>query len=104
MHRSASTRVLLAVTAFALPILRTQASNEDPPSAKPNRHAGGLLAFDVRDAETGQPIPCKLTFVGVEGTPRPAFTHNDIGRPEGELAIAAFDLSLIHISEPTRLG
>jgi hypothetical protein len=55
------------------------------------RHRGGLLSFDVSDAATGLPIPCKLTFVGVEGTPRPVFTHNDIGRPEGELAISAFD-------------
>jgi hypothetical protein len=59
--------------------------------AAPNRHSGGLLLFDVRDADTDQPIPCKLTFVGVDGTPRPSFTHNDIGRPEGEFAISAFD-------------
>ena len=45
----------------------------------------------MRDADTDAPIPCKLTFVGLAGTPRPFFTHNDIGRPEGELAIAAFD-------------
>jgi hypothetical protein len=65
---------------------------ELPPAAEqPNRHAGGLLAWDVRDAATDAPIPCKLTFVGVEGTPRPLFTRTDIGRPEGELAIAAFD-------------
>ena len=34
--------------------------------------------------------PCKLTFIGVEGTPNPAFTHSDIGRPEGKLAISSF--------------
>jgi hypothetical protein len=45
----------------------------------------------VRDARTGQPIPCKLTFVGVDGTPTPAFTGADIGRPEGARAIAAYD-------------
>src|SRR5205085_3374949 len=55
------------------------------------RRAEGDLAFDVRDASTGQPIPCKLTFVGVKGTPRPAFTHNDIGRIEGDGTIAAYD-------------
>ncbi|HEX7499788.1 MAG TPA: CehA/McbA family metallohydrolase [Polyangia bacterium] len=59
--------------------------------APANRHSGGLVAFDVRDADTDARIPCKLTFVGLAGTPRPFFTHNDIGRPEGELAIAAFD-------------
>src|ERR1035437_656582 len=70
---------------------------QNPAGAPPHgqlaadRHGGGLLAFDVTDTDTGQPIPCKLTFVGVEGTPKPSFTHNDIGRPEGELAIAAFE-------------
>lgn len=59
------------------------------PGPRPSRNEG-LLVYDVRDAATGQPVPCKLTFVGVDGTPKPAFTHNDIGRPEGELAIAAF--------------
>jgi hypothetical protein len=49
------------------------------------------LAFDVRDARTGEPIPCKLTFVGVAGTPTPTFTRVDIGRQEGDLAIAAYD-------------
>ncbi len=63
----------------------------DQEHAPVNCHAGGLLTYDVRDADSGQPIPCKLTFVGVEGTPKPTFTHNDIGRPEGELAIAAFE-------------
>jgi hypothetical protein len=51
----------------------------------------GELAFDVREAPSGDPIPCKLTLVGVEGTPNPQFTRVDIGRPEGETAIAAFN-------------
>ena len=86
-----------AVVAFgktAGPEPATSTAQAERPSAPPapaNRHAGGLLAFDVRDADTDAPIPCKLTFVGLAGTPRPFFTHNDIGRPEGELAIAAFD-------------
>ena len=69
------------------------ASPGSPPRPAPvaNRHSGGLVAYDVRDADTDEPIPCKLTFVGVDGTARPAFTHNDIGRPEGDLAIAAYD-------------
>src|SRR3954469_4636751 len=57
--------------------------------ARPERE--GALAFDVRDAATGEAIPCKLTFVGVAGTPTPAFTRIDIGRAEGDLAIAAYD-------------
>ncbi len=50
----------------------------------------GDLKFDVRDAPDGRAIPCKLTFVGVDGTADPQFTHNDIGRPIGMTGIAAF--------------
>jgi hypothetical protein len=85
-----------ALAASARPAAHEQATGgahpELPPANnQPDRHAGGLLVYDVRDAETDAPIPCKLTFVGVAGTPRPLFTRTDIGRPEGELAIAAFD-------------
>ena len=31
----------------------------------------GELAFDVREAPSGEPIPCKLTLVGVDGHARP---------------------------------
>jgi hypothetical protein len=51
----------------------------------------GVLTFDVREAPSGEAIPCKLTLIGVEGTPDPRFTRVDIGRPEGEAAIAAFN-------------
>jgi hypothetical protein len=112
MHFPASARLFLIPTALALPIASassralshpgeaaagtilekpTQSPEEERPKLPADRHHGGQLSFDVRDAETGKPIPCKLTFAGVEGTLRPVFTHNDIGRPEGELAIAAFD-------------
>ena len=101
--------LLLLLTALAVPLAIFGARDlsaapeparvleKNPAGAPPHgqlaadRHAGGLLGFDVTDADTGQPIPCKLTFVGVEGTPKPSFTHNDIGRPEGEMAIAAFE-------------
>jgi hypothetical protein len=33
-------------------------------------------------------MPCKLTLVGAEGTRDPAFTHNDIGRQEGDAILA----------------
>jgi hypothetical protein len=56
-----------------------------------DRWADGLVYWDVRDADRGQPIPCKLTFTGVRGTINPEFTRVDIGRPEGDLAIAAFE-------------
>jgi hypothetical protein len=51
----------------------------------------GGLSYDVRDAKTGEPIPCKLTLVGVAGTKDPELTRVDIGRPEGDKAIAAFN-------------
>jgi hypothetical protein len=62
------------------------------PDVVPGRlPAEAELAFDVREAPSGGPIPCKLTLIGVEGTPTPQFTRVDIGRPEGDTAIAAFN-------------
>src|SRR5450631_2996848 len=60
-----------------------------PPPPKLVPEAG--LAYDVRDSRTGKPIPCKLTFVGVDGTRDPEFTRVDIARQEGDGAIAAFN-------------
>jgi hypothetical protein len=54
----------------------------------PTLPAVGGLTWEVRDAETGAPIPCKLTLLGVEGTPDPKFTKNDIGRQEGDAVVA----------------
>lgn len=62
-----------------------------PATAPAHLGPEGELAFDVREAPSGGPIPCKLTLVGVEGTPTPLFTRVDVGRPEGEGAIAAFN-------------
>ena len=62
-----------------------------PALAPPKLAAEGGIAYDVRDAKTGKPIPCKLTFVGVDGTHDPEFTRVDIARQEGEGAIAAFN-------------
>jgi hypothetical protein len=65
-----------------------RAPAEAPPVHLP---AEGELAFDVREAPSGGPIPCKLTLIGVDGTPTPQFTRVDIGRPEGDGAVAAFN-------------
>ena len=81
--------VLLAKRAEPHPESEPRAS-ETEKQPQVSRHTGALVAWDIRDADTGQPIPCKLTFIGVDGTPNPAFTHNDIGRPEGDMAISAF--------------
>jgi hypothetical protein len=48
----------------------------------------GGLSFDVRDARTGEPIPCKLTLVGVDGSPDPELTKVDIGREESDALLA----------------
>src|SRR5215831_15960346 len=70
----------------------TAAGARAPAEAAPGHLAPeGELSFDVREGPSGGPIPCKLTLVGVEGTPNPQFTRVDIGRPEGETAIAAFN-------------
>lgn len=92
MHPWSTPTHVVAVAGLLLAI--PAQSHEGAPAGKPtaivDRHAGALLAWDVRDGDTGRPIPCKLTFIGVDGTPNPSFTHNDIGRPEGDLAIAAY--------------
>ena len=46
------------------------------------------LSFDVRDAKSGNPIPCKLTLVGVDGTRDPEFTRVDIGHQDGDSLVA----------------
>jgi hypothetical protein len=84
---AAAVCILLAGRADSHP---SAPSLAEPKPANVNRQAGALMAWDVRDADTGQSIPCKLTFIGVDGTAKPAFTHNDIGRPEGDMAISAF--------------
>lgn len=59
------------------------------PARAPQRHAtDGWLHFEVRDAATDQPIPAKVTLVGVDGTPDPALTHNDLVRQEGGAILA----------------
>jgi hypothetical protein len=62
-----------------------------PPPAPPRLPVEGGLSFDVRDGQTGQLIPCKLTLVGVDGTPDPELTRVDIARQEGDGTIAAFN-------------
>jgi hypothetical protein len=36
----------------------------------------GIVRFEVRDAETGEPLPARLTFFGVNGTATPNFGPN----------------------------
>jgi hypothetical protein len=42
----------------------------------------GDLGFHVRDAETGQAIPCRLTLIGTHGTRTPELARDDLPRPE----------------------
>src|SRR5215831_17192463 len=96
--RNALVVTALAVTASALLARRAAVSSAarppNPPAAPAppanQLRAEGGLSFDVRDAQTGEPIPCKLTLVGVDGTPDPELTRVDIGRQEGN-AIAAYN-------------
>ncbi len=62
-----------------------------PAAPPPKLPAEAAVGYDVRDAQTGRPIPCKLTFIGVDGTRDPEFTRVDIARQEGDGAIAAFN-------------
>ena len=55
------------------------------------RGGGGASATTCATRRPAAPIPCKLTFIGVDGTRDPEFTRVDIGRQEGDGAIAAFN-------------
>jgi hypothetical protein len=84
-----------AVTASVLVAKHAATSPPATGNAAARAHAAhlrpeGVLSFDVRDAKTGDPIPCKLTLVGVDGTPDPELTRVDIGREEDD-ALAAYN-------------
>jgi len=85
--------VLLAGAAAVVGVVRWRTAWGGVPAPAPpvRLEPEGGLSFDVRDARTGQPIPCKLTLVGVSGTKDPELTRVDIGRPEGDKAIAAYN-------------
>jgi hypothetical protein len=83
-----SALTLAAAGGFAAWLSPRTATTAAPPG--PSLPPVGDFTWDVRDADTGAPIPCKFTFLGVDGTGSPAFTRNDIGRQE-ENAIAAHD-------------
>src|SRR5438309_11317597 len=93
---SASRRSAVAVAACALVgaaiglghVRGAASAVAPPPAAHVQLRPEGVLSFDVRDAKTGEPVPCKLTLAGADGTPDPELTRNDIGRQEAE-AIAA---------------
>ncbi len=46
------------------------------------------LRFTVKEADSDALIPAKLTLLGVEGTPDPAFSQTDLGRQEGGAVLA----------------
>ena len=79
-----------AVLAFVYPGPRASvaARPTTTPAALPVVAPEGGLSFDVRDAQTGESIPCKLTLVGVDGSLDPAFTKVDIGREESDALLA----------------
>jgi hypothetical protein len=50
----------------------------------------GFLVFEIRDADTGELMPGKVTLLGANGTPDPRMTTTDIGREEAG-AVAAYN-------------
>src|SRR6185503_11983615 len=85
-------RIVVVGIGYALGVSAVVAATAGAPAPPaPTLPAAAGVAYDVRDAKTGQPIPCKLTFVGVDGTRDPEFTRVDIARQEGDGAIAAFN-------------
>ena len=60
------------------------------PHALPQLLPVGPLGFEVLDAATQQPMPARLTLIGVHGTPDPQFTTRDIGRQDGD-SITAYN-------------
>lgn len=78
---------VLILAAIGLIAVRARSAAPALPTLPPE----GGLTFEVRDADSGTPIPCKLTLVGVDGTPNPRFTKNDIGKQEGDGTVEAYD-------------
>ena len=92
-RRSASLIATALAVACALLMFRWAAHSATAigPGGKPIKlllPPEGGLSFDVRDAKTGEPVPCKLTLIGVDGSRDPAFTRNDIGRQDGDSVTA----------------
>ncbi len=50
----------------------------------------GTIAYEIRDARSGEAMPGKLTILGAGKTPTPLFTSSDIGRQVGG-AVAAYN-------------
>ena len=96
---TACTLLLAAAFACALLVAPRHATTAPPPSTVLKLAPEAGLAYDVRNADNGERIPCKLTLIGINGTARPLLTRNDIGRQEGD-SIVAYD----RIMSATGLG
>jgi hypothetical protein len=83
--------VVASALAVTVAVAVGAAPPDAPPLTLPRLPQEGGLTFDVRDARTGAPIPCKLTLVGVDGSRDPEFTRVDIGRAESDGTIAAYN-------------
>jgi hypothetical protein len=80
---------------FAFVILAILGAGLAWPAAKskkplPKLRAEGAFAYEIRDADTGDLVPGKITILGAKGTKTPMLTHGDIGREEDD-AIVAYD-------------
>ena len=79
--------VVVTILASIGLLVRARSTNPGLPTLAPE----GGLTYETRDADTNALIPCKLTLIGVDGTPDPRFTRNDIGRQEGDGTVVAYD-------------
>lgn len=61
-----------------------------PPSAPggPEGPGRGRLAFEIRDAQSGQPIPARLTLIGAGGSPDPLLADGAVGEVVGRTLLA----------------
>jgi hypothetical protein len=81
------------VRILAIPFLVAGVALAAPPpplTPLPRIAPEGSFAFEIKDAQTNERIPAKLTFLGVNGTQDPRFTKGDIGREE-DGAISAYN-------------
>jgi hypothetical protein len=85
-HARHALATLLALAALGLGVGLAAAPRVRTPL--PRLPVEGSLAYEVRDAESGELIPAKLTLVGAAGSHDPEFTRGDIGRQEDGAVLA----------------
>lgn len=92
IHRGLAAVIVIAALCIPAPLLRASGPWPGllggPAQVPPRSRPEAPLRYVVRDADRRVPIPAKLTLIGVEGTPDPAFSNNDLGRQEAGAVLA----------------